>query len=39
MLLSVLGRKYVDYGVRGRLKSIITHRGPVAYARLYFNSK
>jgi hypothetical protein len=24
----------VDYEVRGRLKSIITHRGLVAYARM-----
>jgi hypothetical protein len=25
ILVSVLNRKYVDYGIRGRLKFIITH--------------
>jgi hypothetical protein len=34
LLVSILNRKYVDYGVRGRLKFIITHWGLVAYARM-----
>jgi hypothetical protein len=29
----------VDYGVRGRLKSINTHWGVVAYTRMCLNSK
>jgi hypothetical protein len=27
LLVSILNRKHVDYGVRGRLKSIISHYG------------
>jgi hypothetical protein len=38
-LVLVLDMKYVDYGVRGRLKSIIIHWGPVAYARMCLISK
>jgi hypothetical protein len=38
-LVSVLDRKYVDYGVTRRLKSIITHRGLGAFARMCLNSK
>jgi hypothetical protein len=34
MLVSIQNRKYVDYGVRERLKSIITHWGLVAYTRM-----
>jgi hypothetical protein len=29
LLVSVINRKHVDYGIRGRLKSIISHYGDI----------